>query len=93
MTLKHIAFSRYYCRNIGTSKDTWIAFVDLRKAYDSVWHEGLFFQLAKIGIGGPMLNLIRQVYGQQSAQVSSLFGKTSSFDMYFLVEVYASFSM
>ena len=27
-------------------------FVDFRKAFDSVWHEGLFYQLLKINIGG-----------------------------------------
>ena len=35
-------------------------FVDFRKAFDSVWHEGLFYKLLKINIGGHFYNLITE---------------------------------
>ena len=37
-------------------------FVDFRKAFDSVWHEGLFYKLLKINIGGHFYNLIKTLY-------------------------------
>ena len=33
-------------------------FIDLEKAFDSVWHQGLVVKLHKIGIQGPMLRII-----------------------------------
>ena len=37
-------------------------FVDFCKAFDSVWHEGLFYKLLKINIGGHFYNLIKSLY-------------------------------
>ena len=34
-------------------------FVDFHKAFDSVWHEGLFYKLLKVNIGG---NLIKRQF-------------------------------
>ena len=33
-------------------ESVYACFVDFRKAFDSVWHEGLFYKLLKINIGG-----------------------------------------
>ena len=33
-------------------------FLDISKAFDRVWHEGLLFKLKSYGIQGPLLNLI-----------------------------------
>ena len=34
-------------------------FVDFRKAFDSIWHNGLFYQLLRNGIGGKVYDLIK----------------------------------
>ena len=37
-------------------------FVDFRKAFDSVWQQGLFYQLIKNNIGGHFYDLIQDLY-------------------------------
>ena len=37
-------------------------FVDFKKAYDTVWHEGLFTKLSKVNIKGQFLTLIESLY-------------------------------
>ena len=37
-------------------------FVDFHKAFDSVWHERLFYKLLKINIGRHFYNLIKTLY-------------------------------
>ncbi len=38
------------------------AFVDLKKAFDSIYLNGLWFKLFKIGVNGKMLNIVRGMY-------------------------------
>lgn len=42
--------------------DTWLAFVDFKKAFDTVSHEGIFAKCRKIGIHGKVLNFIKLLY-------------------------------
>jgi hypothetical protein len=37
-------------------------FVDFKKAFDSVWHEGLYLKLLENGIGGRFYDLIKDLY-------------------------------
>ena len=48
---------------------TYVAFLDLRKAYDSVPHEALFAKLEHLGVRGRMLRFIRAVYANSTFSV------------------------
>ena len=54
-------------------------FVDFRKAFDSVWHEGLFYKLLKINIGGHFYNLIKSLYCTSTCFIGIGENKTRSF--------------
>ena len=41
-----------------------VCFIDLSKAYDRVWREGLFFKLINCGIGGKTINILIDMYKQ-----------------------------
>ena len=40
------------------SRETRAVFLDISKAFDKVWHDGLIFKLESYGISGPLLGLI-----------------------------------
>ena len=40
-------------------------FLDISKAFDKVWHEGLIFKLKQNGISGNLLNLLRDFLGNR----------------------------
>ena len=54
-------------------------FVDFRKAFDSVWDEGLFYKLLKINIGGHFYNLIKTLYCSSTCSIRIGENKTRSF--------------
>ena len=54
-------------------------FVDFRKAFDSVWHEGLFYRLLSYGINGKMFQLIKNLYSKSTCTVKIDNNKTSAF--------------
>ena len=55
-------------------------FVDFKKAFDSVWHEGLFYKMRNIGIGGKTLGLITDIYKKTKCAVKSKNSLTLFFD-------------
>ena len=44
-------------------------FLDISKAFDKVWHEGLLFKLEHIGISGNLLNLLKRFLSNRFQQV------------------------
>ena len=52
--LIHIVHTIYEALENG--KEVCAIFLDISKAFDKVWHEGLLFKLKQIGVGGPLLN-------------------------------------
>lgn len=44
--------------NIASKERVAGVFLDLQKAFDSVWLDGMLFRLMEIGIGGPLLGLL-----------------------------------
>ena len=62
-------------------KRLYACFVDFQKAFDSVWHEGLFRKLENLGINGNFLNLIRDIYKQTKCAIK-INNKTTQFFNY-----------
>ena len=53
-------------------------FVDFKKAFDSVWHQGLFYKLENLGIKGNLLDLIKDIYRKTKCAVK-VDGKITDF--------------
>ena len=58
------------------SRETRAVFLDISKAFDKVWYEGLVFKLKTYGISGPLLALIVSYLSNRQQRVV-LNGKTS----------------
>ena len=63
------------CR-LREDKKTYAFFLDIRKAYDSVWYDGLWYKLWEMGIKGRMWRVIKKMY-ESSKSVVLLEGKKS----------------
>ena len=50
-------------------KKVFACFVDFRKAYDSIWQEGLFHKLNNNGINGPFLSILKRIYSNSACAV------------------------
>ena len=50
-------------------KPIYVCFVDLRKAFDSVWRKALFYKLLSCGIGKKMVNIIKEMYSNSKSAV------------------------
>ena len=44
-------------------------FIDFKKAFDTVWHDGLFFKLQQMGVNGNFLNTIKNIYANTECAV------------------------
>ena len=53
----------------NTKGKIYACFVDFRKAFDSVWHEGLFYKLENLNIHGNFLNIVKNIYSQTVSAV------------------------
>ena len=54
-------------------------FVDFRKAFDSVWHDGLLYKLLQYNLGGKFFSLIKSLYANSTCSVRLGSKKTRSF--------------
>ena len=63
------------------NKETFLTFFDLRKAYDTVWQEALWYKMAKLGIKGKTLKFIMCAYAQSSSSIRTKYGFTDSFQV------------
>jgi hypothetical protein len=43
--------------------------LDLRKAYDTVWRDGLFYKLLKKGVDGKLWRVLRDMFAKTSSRV------------------------
>ena len=50
-------------------RKAYVAFLDVKKAFDTVWHEGLFVKMHQKGISGPIWHIINRWYTSCSSAV------------------------
>ena len=56
--------------NLELHSNVYVAFLDIRKAFDTVWHDALLYKLDKIGIKGKIWRLIKDSYTGIHCKVS-----------------------
>ena len=78
LTLKSIV-NKYVTDQQG--KKLYTCFVDFQKAFDSIWHDGLFRKLENKKINGNFLNLIKNIYSQTQCAVK-MNNKTTAYFKY-----------
>ena len=54
---------------IREDKQTFAFFLDVRKAYDTVWHNGLWYKLWDMGVRGKMWRVIKKMYEGSKSMV------------------------
>ena len=67
-----------YVHNTKCGK-LYTCFVDFKKAFDSVWHDGLFYKLLVNGIGGKTYDIIKSMYSKTNCAIKIGQNKTRSF--------------
>ena len=61
-------------------KKLYVCFVDFEKAFDSVWHKGLFTKLENYGIKGKTLDIITDLYRKTQCSIKKQNNITSFFE-------------
>ena len=56
-------------KGLDDEKQIAMVFLDISKAFDKVWHDGLLFKLDSIGIKGKLLKLIKSYLGIRKQRV------------------------
>ena len=54
-------------------------FVDIKKAYDSVWHKGLFTKLENLNVNSVFINIIKDMYSRSLCAVKVMNSRTEFF--------------
>jgi len=62
-------------------KKTFLCFIDMRKAYDRVWRDGLWSALWKKGVRGRMWRVLRSYYAEVKSKVRLEQGETEWFSI------------
>ena len=57
-----------YTRGVRNGK-VYSCFIDFKKAYDSVWHEGMYDKLESLNINGKFLEIIKNMYEKPNCAV------------------------
>ena len=61
------------------NQKVYACFVDFKKAFDSVWHKGLFYRILSYGIGGNLYSLIKSLYSKTTCTIKINKSKTGAF--------------
>ena len=65
--------------NTVTNGKLYLSFVDLKKAFDNVWREGLFYKLLTMGIGGSFYNIVSNMYEKSKSCIKLKNGVSPQF--------------
>lgn len=57
-------------------------FIDFKKAFDSVWHDGLFYKLLRYKIGEKSYDLVKNLYSKQTDLQLKFWTKEQNFFYY-----------
>jgi hypothetical protein len=64
-----LALREILCRRRAENKDTFMFFIDFKKAFDTVWQDGLWRSLWHSGVKGKAWRIIRSLYANTSSRV------------------------
>ena len=67
-------------RHLQNKKRLYCAFIDLKRAFDSVYRDGLWFKLIKNGVDGKLLSLLISMYSEVKSCVPHLNTLSDLFD-------------
>ena len=73
ISITHTIFKAFDC---NTPLDVRSVYLDISKAFDRVWHDGLVYKLERCGVSGQLLSLIRS-FLKDRKQRTVLNGKSS----------------
>ena len=62
-------------------KKTYAFFLDIQKAYDTVWRDGLWYKLWDMGVKGRMSHVIKKMYMSSRSAVRLEGEKSDSFNV------------
>ena len=65
----HAATRKFSTSCIFEDKQTFAFFLDIRKAYDTVWRNGLWYKLWDMGVRGKMWRVIKKMYEGSKSMV------------------------
>ena len=65
--------------NIPSRGRIYGCFVDFKKAYDSVWHKGLFTKLENLNVNSVFINIIKDMYSKSLCAVKVINSRTEFF--------------
>ena len=64
----------------STKGKLFTCFIDFKKAFDSIWHDGLFYKLLQYKIGGKFYDLIKNLYSKSKCSIKIGLQRTEYFE-------------
>ena len=62
-------------------KETYVAFIDIEKAYDKVWSNSIFYLLWDQGIKGNLWRIMYKLNQNLKTTIATKFGQTDAFNI------------
>ena len=68
------------CHNVEQDKSVYVGLLDIKKAYDTVWQDGLFYKLYKLGMNAKAWRILRKFYKNFKCQIKISGGLSDEFE-------------